>query len=361
MKIYDHRKHDSFYEKIKKSDRKKYVYGVGQVAEKIIEHCKRHQIEISGFFVDDEFKTVDFFHGYPVYKKSVLLAKEDTFETLLAIGKSEENIQNIKYFTFSDKGHVYNTCYGFYFPWDKLFFQKNHNLLEQTFNWMEDEYSKCVFNAYLKCHYEGDNSDLTRLATYPQYFSDVVSLKNNPTFIDCGAFTGDTIEVFIGLTKNNYAEIFAFEPNKGNFELLQQKVAALNHNIYVYNKGVSNLNKEACMRGERNIGSVIDIVDADDACSKISLTSIDSIDINITGNDILLKADIEGSELLMLEGAQNFIKKYKPQLAVCVYHKSEDLVTIPQYIKQLNSNYKLYLRHHNNTSTETVLYAIDNG
>ncbi len=71
--------------------------------------------------------------------------------------------------------------------------------------------------------------------------------------------------------------------------------------------------------------------------------------------------DIEGSELKALEGATETIRKYKPKLAICVYHKPEDIIEIPKKILELNPNYKLWLRHYSYVDTETVLYAIDEG
>lgn len=68
--------------------------------------------------------------------------------------------------------------------------------------------------------------------------------------------------------------------------------------------------------------------------------------------------DIEGSELAALRGAEKTIKKSKPKLAICVYHKPEDLITIPQFISSLVPEYKFFLRHHQYISWDTVLYAI---
>ena len=70
-----------------------------------------------------------------------------------------------------------------------------------------------------------------------------------------------------------------------------------------------------------------------------------------------IKMDIEGSELAALKGAKNTIQKYKPNLAICIYHKIEDFYTIPKYIKEIAPEYKLYVKHHTDMEWETVLYA----
>ncbi|MDA0067582.1 FkbM family methyltransferase [Brachyspira hyodysenteriae] len=85
---------------------------------------------------------------------------------------------------------------------------------------------------------------------------------------------------------------------------------------------------------------------------------INTIDNYLNGEPItFLKADVEGEELNMLKGASETIKKYKPKMAISVYHKPNDLITIPQYIKKIVPEYRLALRHHSITFTETVLYC----
>ena len=71
-----------------------------------------------------------------------------------------------------------------------------------------------------------------------------------------------------------------------------------------------------------------------------------------------LKMDIEGSELAALRGAERIIREQRPKLAICVYHKPEDLWEIPSLLLSYHPDYKLYLRHYSINETETVLYAI---
>jgi trehalose-6-phosphate synthase len=86
-----------------------------------------------------------------------------------------------------------------------------------------------------------------------------------------------------------------------------------------------------------------------------------SIDDFVKKNNIavdFIKMDIEGSEIAALKGAKETIKKYKPKLAICIYHKLTDFYYIPKFIQSLNKHYKFYLEHHSKYLIETVLYCI---
>lgn len=71
-----------------------------------------------------------------------------------------------------------------------------------------------------------------------------------------------------------------------------------------------------------------------------------------------MKMDIEGAELRALHGAEKQIRTNRPKLAVCVYHKNEDILEIWNYLRELVPEYRFYLRHHTTAGAETVLYAL---
>ena len=82
-----------------------------------------------------------------------------------------------------------------------------------------------------------------------------------------------------------------------------------------------------------------------------------ALDDVLTEGCTFLKTDVESYEYKMLLGAEQTIKKYKPRLAICIYHNATDFYSIPLLVKEFRPDYKLMIRHHSLRITETLLYA----
>jgi len=187
-----------------------------------------------------------------------------------------------------------------------------------------------------------------------QYFGeDFLKPVKNEVFVDTGAYSGDTVEKFIQFSTGKYRKIYALEPDKRNFAGLNKNLSSCT-GLVALNKGAWNTNETLSFREDAyTFGS--NITNAGD--SSIETTKIDDI---FCDNDsaTFIKMDIEGAELQALMGAENTIKKHKPRLAISIYHKLDDIVTIPEYILSVVPEYKLYIRHYSAMPQETVLYAI---
>ena len=71
-----------------------------------------------------------------------------------------------------------------------------------------------------------------------------------------------------------------------------------------------------------------------------------------------IKMDIEGAEYDALSGCKQTIERYHPILAICLYHRQEDLWRIPLLIHSVSKKYDLYLRRYSDECWEQVCYAI---
>ena len=118
------------------------------------------------------------------------------------------------------------------------------------------------------------------------------------------------------------------------------------------NCGVWNEKSTLFFKSDGTMGASI----SESGNSKIEVESID----NIVGEEKIdfIKMDIEGSELNALKGAKKTLERCKPALAVSVYHKKEDLITIPQFLKKIYPDAKFYLRKYLFNLCELDLYLI---
>lgn len=185
-----------------------------------------------------------------------------------------------------------------------------------------------------------------------QYFDDVLALGG--IFADVGCLNCVTSLDFMRRCPF-YKGIIAFEPDPVSYskcvDILKIKEIPYTR---IYNIGLWNKKDELSFIIAEGGNSRI----SDEGTIKVQLNTLDDI---LKGEKVsLIKMDIEGAELKALEGCEKTIKKHKPRLAICVYHKLEDIIEIPAYIHKIEPNYKLYMRHYSNKSKETVLYAVVN-
>lgn len=187
-----------------------------------------------------------------------------------------------------------------------------------------------------------------------QYFqNNLIRFTENSVLVDCGAYTGDTMQDFLrrGLPFRKY---IAYELNRRNYEKLQNNMndarGGETGELIAYNCGV----------GERNEQIYYDDVVS---ASSVSSTGIPGEIVRMSDHlrdeaVSFIKMDIEGAEMGALRGAEELIRRRRPDLAICVYHSISDLYEIPLYIHSIVPEYQLYLRHHTPVFCETVCYAV---
>ncbi|MBQ6971084.1 MAG: FkbM family methyltransferase [Synergistaceae bacterium] len=185
-----------------------------------------------------------------------------------------------------------------------------------------------------------------------QYF-DVFAPAEGETVLDVGACDGGTALQFLEWGGDKIRRVYAFEPDPVNIERCIEKLKGFADKVTLVEKGTWDKDETMYIDPEFVGGGTSKV--SSKGKIAVQLSAIDSImkDEPVT----FIKMDIEGAELRALKGARNTIIRNHPRLAICVYHKPEDLCEIPGYILSLVPEYRFFLRHYHSSSAETVLYA----
>jgi len=224
-----------------------------------------------------------------------------------------------------------------------------------------DDISKMVYDSVIEYRCKG-NKKILKHSTNMYFPKDIFTLSDDEVFVDCGAFSGDTVFEFIRRTRGRFKAIHAFEPSQKHFNLLINNINKLKlhqGNITLLNEGVwSEPGLLSFFEQDLNLGSSHVSTDSNNAATEsvsIKVNTLDAVFADI--KPTLIKMDIEGSELEALKGAKDILIKHKPKLAICMYHKCEDFVDIPIFLSEVVPEYKLHVRHHACGYLDTVLYA----
>lgn len=186
-----------------------------------------------------------------------------------------------------------------------------------------------------------------------QYFaSGLMQPGENEVFVDAGAFTGEDTLAFWDWCGGNARAAFVFEPDGRNYLRCRENLKLYGDKVEIYPKGLWSRKDKLFFTDGRDASSHV----GGEGNSAIETVALDEI---LAGKPVsFIKMDIEGAELEALKGAAEIIRMNKPKLAVCLYHKPEDIVEIPAYIQSMDMGYRFYLRHYSYSPFETVLYAV---
>lgn len=345
------------------SENRLYVWGCAKTAEMITDFIKKNStLDIAAYIVDDLYYKETHFLGKPVYRSSdwLKMAVPGDYVIMGFVGgeRAEQMIQTLPegikgvYFSFPYSANVDGT----YLDYDT--YLKNRKQYEDAYEMLADDYSKRTMEAFINACATGDVRMLDSLLVDNQYFNELTKGWATECFVDCGAYIGDTIEGAVDFYRDNLKKIVAFEPDEQNIAALRGKMEQCGmepDKILVIEKG--SWSEETILHFSSSDSSSSICSDGD---LEIRVDSIDHVLSNERQSVSYIKLDVEGSERESLLGAKEIIKRDRPLIAVCAYHKAEDLYVLPKLINQLagESRYAYYLRYHGPDLRELVLYAI---
>ena len=177
--------------------------------------------------------------------------------------------------------------------------------------------------------------------------------------IDGGACLGDTALVFSNAVGND-GWVYSFDPVEDNLEVFEENLKIFPYkNIDICPCGLSDKNKDGAPIRLNGYAPGFNIFSAEMNNIRLPLRTIDYlVDSGEIEKINFLKLDVEGSEMATLRGARNSIDRFKPKLAISIYHKPDDFFEIINYIKENHKYYKLYVDHYTVHREETVVYGL---
>jgi FkbM family methyltransferase len=148
---------------------------------------------------------------------------------------------------------------------------------------------------------------------------------------DCGSAEG----IFSLLTYSRAGKIYAFEPLNDYLDGLKKTFANI-ENVNIINEALG----DRIGKSYFNVGGIASSISQLKTDCEVSINTIDNFAVTNSTEVNYIKADIEGYEMQLMIGAAESIIKFKPKIAITVYHKENDVTQIKSYLKKLVPGYK---------------------
>ena len=330
----------SVWDLLKNTGKPIILYGMGDGADKVLREFEKLNIKPSGFMASDDFTRYQQFHGFTVEKLSDIEQRFDDFIIALCFASQLSGVMShIR--AVAEKHPLVVPSVPVFGDnvFNHSFYDANEENFNRAYDLLEDKLSRQVFEDIISFQYTGDLKYLDSCATpKDEAFNNILKLSDNEDYLDLGAYNGDTIDEFLSFTGESYGSITAFEPNPKSFKKLRLRCAGMPR-VHLWQLG--SYNENTVINFNTKSGRNCAIADAG---TPIQAAKVDTI---LRGRKITYaKLDVEGAERQTFEGMKTTLRLFKPKLNVAAYHRTEDLFSLILQLKQINPDYKFYLRHH---------------
>lgn len=344
---------NSVWSILKNSNKPTVLYGMGDGADKVLAAFDRYGIKSSGVMASDEFVRGQSFHSFKVKRLSELESELGDFNIALCFASQLDDVmEHIKSVANRHTMLVPSVPVFGNKLFDEEFIGKNTDKISTAYSLLDDEQSRLVYKNVLKFYYTGELTLLDEMTTdKDEAFKSILRLGSDEVYVDLGAYNGDTIDEFLKYTNGSYRRIVAFEPNPKNFAKLKAHCGNMARTD-LWQLGAYSRNTVLTFNNKAGRNSAIA-----ESGAETRVATVDSVLCGMAASYI--KADVEGADTEALMGMKNTLQAFKPKLNFAAYHRFEDIFNLPILIKQMNPDYKIFLRHHPYIPAwDTNLYCI---
>ncbi|MBE6597291.1 MAG: FkbM family methyltransferase [Ruminococcaceae bacterium] len=337
---------------LQQADKPIVMYGMGNGADKILSVCADKGIEVADFFASDGFVRGHSFHGKRVLSYSEAKEKYGggNFIVLLSFASSLpsviETIQNV-----ANETELYAPDVPVHGAelFDSNFCEARKGELSAARELFCDEHSKLVYDSVISYKLSGKIDYLLNCNTTPdEAYNELLRAENFEYTADLGAYNGDTARELSRFAPS-LKRIYTFEPDRRNFRKLSEYASAEERfEVLPFNLAAWSKEETLSFGAEGNRNSGVGDKSANQKTAKLTEVKANSLD-NIIFKNMpprldYIKYDVEGAEAEAIKGSAECIRRFSPSLLVSLYHRSEDIFSLPLTIAEEFPNYDLYLR-----------------
>ncbi len=339
---------------------------MGNGADKILSICERYGIEVCDFFASDGFVRGHMFRGKRVLSYSEAKEKygaENMIVLLSFASALPEVLQNI--YRISEECELYApdvpVCGTQLF--NSEFYSDNEDKISAVEALLADEASKEVYRSVIDFKLSGDIRYLRYThSDFSEVYQGILHAEDFKAIADLGAYNGDTLREIKPYAKK-LKKAVAFEPDRRNHrKLCEYAQGETDFFIEAHQKAAWSHNETLVFDGSGNRNSTLISGESLPVAkgAKCVEAEADSLDNTLAGRRVdYIKYDVEGSEKEAIDGSDKVISSFYPALLISLYHRSEDIFSLPLLIHERYPEYKLYIRRREYIPAwDTVLIAV---
>jgi FkbM family methyltransferase len=228
--------------------------------------------------------------------------------------------------------------------------------IQEGFSVWADEASRQEYIAQVRYRLKFDDVPPGSPASETYFPEELVIPSPDEVFVDCGAYDGDSVREFIRRRGEAFARIIALEPDPANIDRLHASLAGYPATVRSRVEAIAVA--AGSQTGKTRFDATGTVSSAVGSAGSLEVDVAPLDDVLSQRSTSYIKMDIEGSEPEALAGAHRILQQDEPVLAICLYHRQEDLWQIPLQIRAINPRYHLFLRRYCDDCWEQVCYAI---
>lgn len=339
------------------------LYGAGFALPEFLKKLERHGFQVQAICDSNPAKQGQRFRDtYPIMSLEKAAVDFPHARFLVSSPVHYEEIHALLLQRL-DKSRVCDvdlTCAYFFDKGEfRKFFTEELGQFEAVSAMLHDQKSRDTYRRVLKGHLSGARADFELASTGTDDLYLMRSLLK-PTadtiYVDCGAHDGDSVELSLEAADQGYRKVYAFEPDPTMQASLQAVAATQNGRVEILATGVGDCDGTISFVVDGVFSAIVkDGTGPAEGVVSIPVAKLDSLLLADAVSTI--KMDIEGGEYDAIKGAAQLIQKQRPNLAICLYHRVDDLVRIAKLVHELVPEYKLRIEHQSKSCTDTILFA----